>query len=296
MNFRLRSMTGYGRGDHLAPDGTKVVVEIKSVNHRYLEISSRIPRGWMGIENLLKDRIKDVVSRGKVDVVITLVESGMETRKPFISYELAREYFRVAQQMGQDFGIPDQLTATDILRLPEVLSFPNEVPEVGTVWEIIEPALQGALQQFLHNRTREGTQLALDLKERVTRLLELVGEVELLYVEAAKKIAERLRARIAELMEGLQPDPARLAQEAAFLAEREDITEEIVRLKCHLEHFLVTLSDAPPVGKQMDFLLQEILRETNTSCSKVSEVEIIHRMLNVKNEVEKMREQIQNLE
>jgi len=289
-------MTGYGRGDHIAPDGTKVVVEIKSVNHRYLEVSSRIPRGWMGIENLLKDRIKEAVSRGKVDVVITLVEAGVETRKPFISHELAREYLRIAQQMGEDFKITGKLTVNDVLRLPEVLSFPNEVPEADQVWEIISPALHAALQQFLQTRTREGTQLALDLKERVSNLITLVNEVEGLYVEAGRKIAERLRARIAELMEGMQPDPTRLAQEAAFMAEKEDISEELVRLKCHLEHFQGTLSEAPPVGKQLDFLVQEILRETNTSCAKVSEVEIIHRMLTVKNEVEKMREQIQNLE
>jgi len=272
-------MTGYGRGEHTAVGDARIVVELKGVNHRYLEVSVRLPKGWMGLEPLIVGQVKRSVSRGKIDVMLNANTSAIAVRKPFVSEPLAREYLKIGQELAENLGIDFNLGVKDILRLPEVMSFPEEVVDVNVLWNIVRPALESSLEGFLASKSREGNALGEDMLGRRERLSVLVSEVRELHAGVVKGIADRLRKRIAQLLEDTEVDENRIIQEAAFLADREDISEELVRLSSHLEQFSRIVAKEPPVGKELDFVLQEMLREVNTSCAKSSCTDITHKLL-----------------
>lgn len=289
-------MTGYGRGDGEFRDGNKLTVEIKGVNHRFLEIFTRLPRGWTAVDNLIKERIKSRVSRGKADLFVTISSDLGTVVTPHISHELARQYLKLAQELAEELEVPCTLNVVDIVKMPEVLSIPQDIPEAEDIWQYLLPPLDRAIDEFVIAREKEGHTLAKDIYARNEQLKSTIFEVEKMREGAASDLAERMHARLTELLKEVEVDQTRIVQEAAFMADKEDITEELIRLRCHLERFTKSLKKPPPIGKELDFLLQEMLRETNTCCSKVSDVVIIHKLVTAKNDIEKMREQVQNLE
>lgn len=292
----FRSMTGYGRGRCDSPGGGKITVEIKGVNNRALDVIPRLPKGWIALEPFIRDEVKRGVHRGRVEVYVVAEVLAMNVGGPVIAEKLAQEYVNVGEKLSEELGVANNLNLYELFRLPNVLSLSEDMPEPEELWASVEPAMQQAMGEFLVAKRREGAALAQDILKRLRTLEGLMDEVEQLRPNAVKVAVEKLQARIDTLMENREVDETRIAQEAAILADKQDISEEVVRLRSHIEQFSQTLSCAPPLGRELDFLLQEMFRETNTSCAKSFDVGIVRLLLKAKNEIEKIREQVQNIE
>ena len=291
-------MTGYGEGTAELP-GVRVTVAIRSVNNRFADLRLRLPPEWIGLEPELRRRILGRVRRGRVEMVLNL-ERGNGSAQARLNRPLADAVAAAAQCLRDDYGVTGGLELSAVLGIPGMIQSATATPGADVVLrEAIDTALAGALAAFESERLREGEGLRKDLVGRLERMESLVASVEgrarLLPELVRRRLSDRVRAfaeQVAEI------DPARLAQEIAFLVDRSDVTEELVRLGGHLGQARTVLAhpDGEPVGKRLDFLLQEIGRETNTVGSKASDLEISRLVLELKAEAEKVREQVQNLE
>jgi len=291
----VRSMTGYGRGETVSDD-RRMTVEIRSVNHRFLEISTRLPRGLATLENRVRERVQARVSRGKVHVGVSLdgtVAPGATLR---INDEVAERYLQIFQEVKARFALRGELDLGTFITLPEVLSREEEELPEEAGWALLAPPLEAALADYDAMRTKEGDALALDLRQRI----QAIGEASQRIQEHGPELVERVRVRLAERLGQIAQDVEynrfRLEAELTMWADRTDVTEECVRLRSHLTQCLEAFDSPEPAGRRLNFLLQEMNREANTIGSKCQDLEITRDVLFVKEEIERIRQQVQNIE
>lgn len=290
----ILSMTGFGRAGGNTTFG-RVSVEIKSVNHRFLDILARLPAGWSSIETFLREEIGRTVRRGRVEVSINRSEGVRARPLATLDAAAAKRHLGELRKAARALRLPGTVTLSDLLRCPDLFVVPAEEFSPDAVWSAVKPIVTKALSSHAKTRKREGESLAADVSARLQDLVGLAERIRERAPLVPKAAQARIEKRVADLAR--QPiDPARLAQEAAILAERSDITEEVTRLASHLEQASEIGRRSEGVGKAFDFLLQEMNREINTIGSKAGDIEITRSVLTAKQEVEKIREQVQNIE
>ncbi len=290
----LKSMTGFGRGKY-QNEGREYLVEIKSVNHKYCDINFKMPRIFSGIENRLRKDVEKQVSRGKIDVYIDFQNFSNEGTSLKFNKELAKIYIKDLQELGKETGLDYNLSVIDIAKMPDIFKIGDENNE-DIIYNELNIALGQALNNFIQMREIEGEKLKEDLKKRISYISEKINEISRFSAGLVKEYVVKLEARIKELLQTDVVDENRLAQEIVIFSDKSSIEEEITRLKSHIFQFLTLISDSSPIGKKIDFLIQEMNRETNTIGSKANSIEITNRVIELKTEIENIREQIQNLE
>jgi len=291
----LRSMTGYGRGEGRA-GGYRITVEIKSLNHRFLDLNIRLPRFYLALEEKMREKVKSRINRGRIEVIVNIDQENGKKQPLTVDMDLAIAYYNALKELAQRLNLPADMGAKDLLGLPEVVKTSEpEWTEEG-LWPGIEAALEEALTQLLTMRAKEGARLEEELRERAEKVRSLIKAIEERAHQVPGEYAEKLRQRIRELAGDLVLDPSRLEMEVALFAERADIREEVVRLHSHLDQFLRALDQGGAVGRQLDFLLQEMGREAHTISAKANDLMISNWVISLRGEMEKMREQVQNVE
>lgn len=289
----ISSMTGFGQGAAQL-DGSTIRVEIKTVNNRFRDVIVKGPRALAPLEDRIKNLIGQDVARGRIEVFIR-IEGEPPWQSISVNAELARQYRDALTRLAEELNLADRPDLRQIAAYRDVIGQTEDPADLETVWPVVESAAAAALKGLVEMRRTEGLRLAEDIAARLDILAEMTARLE---AEAPGLVAasrERLRERLANLVEQ-DIDPARLAQEAAILADKSDVTEELTRLKSHLDQFRAIMGQGGAIGRKLDFLAQELLRELNTIGSKSSEVEITQLIVEAKAEQEKIREQIQNLE
>ncbi len=295
---RPLSMTGFGRGEKTG-SGRSWVVEIRSVNHRYLDIKSKIPWKYAQLEEKIKTEIGAYHGRGHIDLVLGVSGAGADGVRLQANIPLAGEYYRCLQQLRDELGVAGDADLAMVASFRDVIVPATDdviQEDLEELWPDIREALVAALENGLAMRENEGQSLKRDLVERLAGFTTIIAEVESAVPDVNRKRQESLLARLDTILSNAGIDPVRLAQEAAILVDKSDITEELVRIRSHISQFESILDSGEPVGRRLDFLVQEFLREINTMASKISDAAVAHRIVDLKNELEKMREQIQNLE
>jgi uncharacterized protein (TIGR00255 family) len=290
----IRSMTGFGAGRG-AVNGEEVDVEIRSVNHKYCEVKARLPRELSALEHEVVRVVKERLARGGVDVAVRRTAAGSLVA-PRVDVALAESYARAFAEVQARLGLPGAVTLADIISAEGVVRLDERAIDLEVVGEALRRGLSAALTQLVTMRAREGEALARDLVARLDELERLIGRVSELAPQAVDQYRARLSERIAELTRGLPVDPARLAQEVAVFADRTDVAEEITRLRSHVAQVRALLGISEPAGRKLDFLVQEMHREANTIGSKSQHADIAGLVVSLKAEVERMREQVQNVE
>ncbi|KAA0888298.1 YicC/YloC family endoribonuclease [Oryzomonas rubra] len=291
----LKSMTGYGKGETTAEQGT-FTVEIRSVNHRYGEVSVRMPRGFMALENEVKRAVSAQLKRGKIDVSVQWEEALAGESLPRIDTALARAYFTTFNHLAGELGLLGQVPLSLVIAQKGVLREGSTTLTEDDYRDQLLSAVQTAVTAMDAMRTREGEALAADLAARRAQVAEWTALIRGRTPAVVIEYRQKLKARLEQLLEGTEMDEARLAQEVALMADRCDVTEELVRLASHFTQFDEALRLPEPVGRKLDFLMQEMNREVNTIGSKSSDAEITSLVIRIKAEMEKMREQVQNIE
>jgi uncharacterized protein (TIGR00255 family) len=291
----LKSMTGFGRGEGETTLG-KVFVEARSVNHRYCDINIKLPKRLAAFENRIKELIRSRVSRGRIDVSVKLDSTGEEKLQLNVDFHLAEQYYRALQSLKEKLQLKDKITLELLAGAKDLITAKEETADLEPYWQEIVPILERSFQDMDDMKRCEGDLLAKDLQQRLRRIAQLLKAIEEQYPSRVEAYQNRLSERLRSLLGGMEVDPYRFQQEIALLAERTDITEETVRAESHLTQFVALLKMDEPVGRKMDFLLQEINREVNTVSSKANEIEISQRVVEIKGELEKIREQVQNIE
>lgn len=291
----LKSMTGFGRGE-VVVGGKRVTVEIKSVNHRYSEVAVRLPRAYSGLEEKIRRRVLTQAARGRFDVSINVVHEGEKSTLVKVDKELAIAYHKSLREIGELLQISPEITAEQLSRLPGVFTLQEPEEDLDELWVGLETAIAAAMAELTGMREAEGTRLEADILQRIAKIEQFAGVIMAQEPRVVEAYRERLGTRIKELAGENLVDEGRLATEVAIFAERCNITEELVRLNSHLKQMHRLILSAEPSGRKLDFLLQELNRETNTIGSKANDAEISHTVVEIKSELEKIREQIQNIE
>jgi len=288
-------MTGYGRGEAVAP-GKKFTVELKAVNHRFNEVVLRLPRALSPLEDRIRRLIQSRVSRGRVDGFLGVEECGEKTTVVKVDKALAAAYYKAMKELQEDLGMKGEIKLKHLVALPGVLAVEEPAEDVDAWWPAVREAVEGALESLVRMRTAEGGQLAADLSKRVEKVAQLNVKIRARSPVVVEDYRERLKIRLGDFLKEGCLDADRLAAEAALFAERSNITEETVRLDSHLKQARSCLGAEEPVGRKFDFLVQEMNREINTIASKANDLEISRWAVEVKSELEKIREQVQNIE
>jgi len=298
----LKSMTGFGRGKY-EEDNFSIVIEIKSVNHRFNEVAIRSPHFLNGLEDRIRKTITTAVSRGRMDVFITAVYTSADAYKVTVDKPLAAAYHKALLELGQVIGAENltfnyQAEVMHLSRLPDVLTVQEGDFDVEAYWPKVKQALDEALSMLITMRETEGSNIGTDFVKRADLIEEKLGLVEARSPQVVQEYEAKLQERLTKLLQdnNLKADPDRLLQEVAIFADRTSITEECVRLHSHLKQFRGILQVPEPVGRKLDFLIQEFNREANTIASKCSDCHIAQIVVEMKAEIEKIREQIQNIE
>lgn len=290
----IKSMTGYGKAN-VSQDKREYQVEIKSVNHRYLDISVKMPRTLSYLEEDVKKVIGTKVKRGKIDVFITFENHSSEGKEIKINTEIAQIYIEELKKLAKQEDILANIEVTEISKFPDVLSIQNNEEEETIKLELLE-AVSQATDKLVQMRTIEGSKMAEDLLVRIQAIQEKVKEISSLSTGLIEEYVVKLEGRIKELLKNQEIDEARLAQEVVIYADKCSVEEEVTRLKSHISQFEKLLKTEEPIGKKLDFIIQEMNRETNTIGSKANHLEITNDVIDVKTELENIREQIQNIE
>lgn len=290
-----RSMTGFGRGESTGEAG-RIVVEMKAVNHRFSEVVFRMPRQFNALEDPARKLVQVAVARGRVDVFISW-EVAARSKGVKVDKELAVAYYNALKELGGEIGSKTELSLDTLARLPDVLTLAEGEVTADELWPVFEGALKAAVEGLVAMREREGAALVGDLNTRVSTLAAFREAV----AERAPQVVQEYRSKLAKRLDELLPqgsavDPQRLAQEVAIFADRSDITEEVQRLASHLTQFRQAFLETESVGRKLDFLVQEIGREINTIGSKANDAAITARVVEAKGELERIREQVQNIE
>jgi uncharacterized protein (TIGR00255 family) len=291
----VASMTGYGRAE-LVEESIKAALEISSVNNRFCEIQFRLPKNLSPLESKLKEVILTTISRGKISFNLSWEETSPVASYVKLNEEAADVYFNIMTQLKGRYDLCGDIRMDQFLSLPDLIKVEKEEPDLNKAWEIISKLTYRALEEFNQMRRVEGAKLAQDLSERVTRLEETIPEIEELTPKSIDNYREKLKSRIRELIDNSTVDAHRLEFEVALMAEKCDVTEECVRFRSHNQQFLSALKEDVPVGKRLTFLLQEMNREANTIGSKAADAKISQKVIFLKEEIEKIREQVQNIE
>lgn len=291
----IRSMTGYGRGQQTL-GGMDITVEIRSVNHRYYEYSSRLPRVYGFLDERLKGYLQKAVSRGKVDVGVWIDTVDAPGSEVVVNHALAEGYLKALHELAQTYGLRDDVSVNTLSRFPDILTVRKAAEDEEAIWEAVRQVADEALAGFVAMREREGARMREDVLARRQTILRAVEQVEARSPEIVREHMAKVEARMKELLSTATVDEQRLLTEAALFADKTATAEETVRLRSHLDQLETLVNASEPVGRKLDFLVQEINRETNTIGSKVQDVELARVVVDVKAEIEKIREQIQNLE
>ena len=291
----IKSMTGYGRAQG-SFSGGDITVEIKSVNNRYLDCGVKLPRGYAYLEEGVKSQVQKAISRGKVDVFITINAAGADNVKISVNEPVAKGYIDAMHRLVQEYGIQDDISASAISKFSDVFLVEKQEQDENEVKSAISGVVADALGAFDAMRTREGEALKTDLLQKAEGILTLVSKVEERSPITVKAYRERLTAKMQEVLEDRQIDEARIIQEAAIYADKVAVDEETVRLRSHVDQLQNMLTEGGVIGRKLDFLMQEMNREANTIGSKGNDVEQARNVVSIKSELEKIREQIQNIE
>ncbi len=292
----MKSMTGYGKAT-VARDGRELTVELKSVNHRFLDISTKIPRAFIAHEDIIRNILSRLLSRGHVDVFINYALSGDSDKVVSLDMALARGYVQAAHRLSEEFPeLHHDFNVNALMRSNEVVSLEQTEENEQVLREMLGEAVEQAATKLNEMRETEGNALRRDLLGKIDNVERLLNKVKTYAPRVAEQYRDKLRARIEEALGDVQLDESKLANEVCFFADKSCIDEEITRLSSHIAHAREILAEESPVGRKLDFLVQEFNRETNTICSKSSYLELTDVALEMKNEIEKIREQVQNLE
>lgn len=291
----INSMTGFGRFEGQI-NGRSINLEIKSVNHRYFEFSCRITRGYNFLEEKLKSYITSKISRGKVDMFVSITEPEDTPAEVQINHNLAEGYINALKELEDKYGIKNEVTAVDVGRYPDVLTVNKASEDEDVVWSDVKEALDSALEGFMAMRKNEGERLKADVLSRAGTIIEIVSEIEKRSPKTVAEYQSRLKEKIEELLRSKEYDEQRVITEVAIFADKVAVDEETVRLRSHFDQLNIYLNEDKPVGRSIDFLIQEMNREANTIGSKVKDAKLAQMVVRIKNEIEKIREQIQNIE
>jgi uncharacterized protein (TIGR00255 family) len=291
----IKSMTGFGRGK-VQGEEIECSIEIKSVNHRYRELFLKLPRQLTFLEDKFRDKISNTVSRGKIEVFVTYQGRSSSSTEVILDHHLAASYVKALRELQLGYQLTDDISVSLLSKFPDVMKLqPKEINE-NQFWKTIEIALEEALESLGAMRVYEGEKLAQNLKNRIENITEYMNHIQKKAPFIPKEYERKLTQRIEEILEHQGVDQNRLAMEVALFADRCNIDEEIERMKSHTEQFVALLKDKDAVGRKLDFLVQEMNREVNTIGSKANDTEIVKFVVELKSEVEKLREQIQNIE
>ncbi len=290
----IRSMTGFGRGSY-ENEGREYLVEVKSVNHKYCDINFRMPKSFSGIENKLRKVIESYISRGKVDVFIDFQNFSEAGNNIKFNKELAKTYIKNLKELGQETGINSEISVVDISKMPDIFKKEDNTDE-ELVFNEINIALVEALKNIVSMKEIEGDKLKIDLEGRIEDVSEKINQISNFSSGLVEEYIVKLKSRVKELMDTEVVDENRLLQEIVIFSDKSSIEEELTRLKSHVEQFKKLITESSPIGKKLDFLIQEMNREINTIGSKANSLQITNLVIEVKTELENIREQIQNIE
>lgn len=291
----IKSMTGFGRASY---DGTdrSFTIEIKSVNHKFLDISIKTPKNLFSLESRIRKIIQEKISRGKIDILITQNNFKKNDVTAVFNENLCDSYVESLKSMKSRYKMPDNITLSLLLKLPDIITIDEKEEDVESLWKEIEKPLEEALDMLVNMRETEGTKLQSNVVQKcesIRNAVDIIEKREPIIIEDYRK---KLTEKVAEVLKDSSVDENRIAEEVALFIDKSSIDEEIVRLKSHISQMKDTLKTDEPIGRKLDFLVQEMNRESNTIASKTNDIETTKLVLNIKNDIEKIREQIQNVE
>lgn len=291
----IKSMTGFGRSE-IVKGNRKISVEIKSVNHRYLEAGIKMPKKLNVFESRMRDLLKKYATRGKIDIFINYEDDSESQVNLKFNQNIADEYMAIFNNMSEKYNLKNDMTVGGLARFPEVITMDEVQEDEEELWHFIEEAMKAALEQFVNTRILEGENLKKDLLGKLDHMEELVAFVEKRSPEIMKEYRSKLESKVKELLGDTTIDESRIATEVIIYADKISVDEETVRLRSHIEHARKCLNEDGGIGRKMDFIAQEMNREANTTLSKANDIEISNAAIDLKTEIEKVREQIQNIE
>jgi uncharacterized protein (TIGR00255 family) len=291
----IKSMTGFGRAE-LIDEEKKITVEMKSVNHRYLDVNMRMPKKFSVFEASIRSLLKEYIQRGKVDVFITCEDYTQSRVSVKYNREIAQQYLGYLQEMSRDFQLSGEINAALLSRYPEVLTMEEQTEDEDEMWGALEGVIRNAAVQFVEARTKEGIELKRDILDKLEKMEEKVELVEKRSPDIIKEYREKLETKVKELLADTQIEESRIAAEVILYADKICTDEETVRLKSHIKHTMSVLDEKEGIGRKLDFIAQEMNREANTILSKANDLETSNLAIDLKTEIEKIREQIQNIE
>ena len=291
----IKSMTGFGRCE-VAKGERKITVEMKSVNHRYLDVSIKMPKKLNFFEVAIRNELKNYIQRGKVDIFITyedLTESNVCVK---YNKELAAEYMKYLAQMAEDFSLDNDIRVSTLSRYPEVLGMEEQAADEEELWQLLDETIRGAAEKFVETRIKEGENLRSDLVDKLDGMLKHVDYITERSPQVIAEYRHKLEEKVKEMLDDVKVDEGRLLMEVTIFADKVCVDEELVRLRSHIETTKENLIQGGSIGRKLDFMAQEMNREANTILSKANDLEISNRAIELKTEIEKVREQIQNIE
>lgn len=295
VNYVVKSMTGYGRNEAVI-DGKKIFCEIKSVNHRYSDYSVKVPRNFGFLEDKARRLAAEKIARGKVDIYIGIEYCEESDREIHLNEELAKDYINALYALRDKFELSDDISVMGVARFPDIFRAERREEDEEALWLAVKQVMEGALEAFVAMRAREGERIGADLTARIEYMRSIAAKIEERSPQTVEEYREKLYAKIKELLDGKDIDEARILTEVAIFADKVAVNEETVRLTSHFDEFYKIMSADEPAGRRLDFLIQEINREINTTGSKANDIEIARYVVELKGETEKLREQIQNIE
>lgn len=291
----IKSMTGFGRCEH-SDDKRKIIVEMKSVNHRYLDVNIKMPKKLNFFESAIRNELKTYIQRGKVDLFISLEDFSENNVTVKYNNDIAAEYLKYLRQMSHEFDLEDDIRVSTLSRYPEVLTMEDQTPDEEEIWKLLKYTIDSAAEGFVETRKAEGENLKNDLIEKLNGMLEHVAFIETRSPQIIAEYKQKLKDKVEEMLGDAQMDENRLLTEVTIFADKVCVDEELVRLRSHVEATKKALTEGGSVGRKLDFIAQEMNREANTILSKANDLEISNRAIELKTEIEKVREQIQNIE
>ncbi len=291
----VRSMTGYGHAQATL-HGRDISVEIRSVNHKFFDFSVRTPRGYSFVEDKIRNYVKERVARGKIDVYVTILTVDETAAQVILNKSLAGGYINALRELASEFGLTDDISVSTVARYTDIFTVKKAEQDEEEVWNDLQTVLSEAVAQFIAMRETEGGKMRDDVMSRMEHILDIVGEIEKLSPQTLENYRARLRAKIEELLGDASVDEQRLLTETAIFADKIAVDEETVRLRSHFDQMRQMLDSGEAVGRKLDFIVQEMNREANTIGSKCQNSDVAHMVVEIKAEIEKIREQIQNIE
>ena len=291
----IKSMTGFGRAE-ASDEKRKITIEIKAVNHRYLDVNMKMPKKLCIFESSIRTVLKEYVERGKVDIFITYEDFTDTNISVKYNREVAKAYVNFISEIAEEFSLDNDLKATTLSRYPEVLTLEEQEADEEELWQYVEKALRSALEMFVEARVREGENLKNDIIGKLDNMLENVGFIEERAPQIIKEYHEKLTAKVSDYLKDSQIDEARILTEVTLFTDKICVDEEIVRLKSHIQGTKDALNAGGSLGRKLDFIAQEMNREANTILSKANDLKTSNQAIDLKTDIEKIREQIQNIE